>query len=246
MKVRKEEMCAMGSVHALLEVSQVILLLVLIICISLLVRNSIRTEIDVMKEVDRIVIHPKDTILLKSCEISIQNQLQKSNLPPGCEITTLDTVLNYYHFGITKESLSNKHVLRHKISKANPNSPGKCSIQCEELEKIANSYLSIVNTKKTAHAIRGVDLYKFKSTLAKGNPVIIWVTQDYSNTVVGKSQGEEVRHKTLQHTVILSGYNESKQTFTVLDSIKGTQEVGYGKLQESYTYLDKQALMILE
>lgn len=246
MKTRKEEMCAMGSMHALLEVGQVILLMVLVVCVSILVRNSIRTEIGVMKEVDRVVIHPKDTILLKSCEIAIQNQPQQSNLPPGCEITTLDTVLNYYNFGITKESLYNKYVFRRKINMTNSKLPGGCGIQCEDLKKIANSYLSTVNTKKTAHAIRGVDLYKFKSTLAKGNPVIIWVTQDYLSTVVGKSQGEEVRHKTLQHTVILSGYNESKQTFTVLDSIKGTQEVGYGKLQEAYTYLDKQALMILE
>ena len=159
-------------------------------------------------------------------DIALINQLPE--LYNGCEVTSLTMLLNYKGINVDKITLANEMpvdntpLIRNNngeiSSWGNPNKGfvGEVSsyggigyaINPEPLIPLASQYYDgeVVN-------LTGESIDNIKRSIMQGNPVLVWVTADFSRPSRMQSwldsDGNEVEGTFETHTVLLTGYDES-------------------------------------
>lgn len=172
--------------------------------------------------------------------IPVDTIMQKPELPNGCEITSLTSVLNYFGYEASKTEMSDMYLPKqpfqwrnNKLYGANPykayagdprNEPGGFFSYAPPIVQAANQYIAEVGGVDKASDISGSTREEIIEHLSNGFPVVIWITIDLKKPWSDHSwyfHDSEEYFSAIgnSHTVVLNGYDESN--VYVMDPLKG-------------------------
>lgn len=194
--------------------------------------------------------------------IPVDVVLQHPELPNGCEITSLTSILNYYGYPVTKTEMSDTYLPKQpfrrvddKLYGANPfqayageprNVEGYFSY-APPIVEAANRYFHALGEEAHSIDISGSSRQEIMGLLDKGIPVVIWATLDLSQPRLTESwyfhdSKEHFLAPSNLHAVVLNGY--SGNLVHVMDPLKGHMSHDANAFFHSYGALGSQVLMI--
>lgn len=120
----------------------------------------------------------------RNVKLNVKCILQNPELPTGCEITSLTTVLNYYGYNVSKTTMSDDFLEKSndevadfwKMFLGNPRSEGGFGCYAQPITDAANKYLKTQDNNYIAINYSGTQFEKLLQEVESGNPVIIWST----------------------------------------------------------------------
>ncbi len=195
----------------------------------------------------------EDVENMEAYQIQVEAILQKPELPTGCEVTSLATVLQYWDYEIDKCDLADSFLEKGKIGETdfrkafvgNPRSESSYGCYAEVIEKCANDYLISVDSTLKVENITGSEfehLYKYIQT---DIPVIVWTTVDLKKpykTTTWHVDGKDLTWLKNEHCVVLTGYDQEK--VYVCDPLKGNVTYDADVFEERFEQLYSQAVVI--
>lgn len=147
---------------------------------------------------------------------------QHPTLPTGCEITALTTVLNYYGYNVSKETMSDKYLekgpawntdFREKFA-GEPRSEYSYGCYAPVIVKAANKYLTEQGSKLRAKELKGVEFDALFEYTERGIPVLVWTTIDlwkgYYTATWTCTNGKTVTWYANEHCMVLLGHDATK------------------------------------
>ena len=180
---------------------------------------------------------------------------QYPELPTGCEVTALTSVLNFFGFNVDKGTLSDDYldkgpVFRTDFNEAfvgDPRSEYSYGCYAPVIEKAANKYLSERFSAFRAFKCIGLDFDSLFNFTDNGIPVIVWTTLNlvpgyYTDTWTADN-GNTVTWYRNEHCMVLLGDDDDK-VYTA-DPTTG-RIVTYDKslFETRYNELFRQAVVI--
>ena len=201
----------------------------------------------------RTLYNPKP--LHGSAFISVDNIRQNPELPTGCEVTSLATVINYLGFEADKLILANEYLDFGEIGVTNPSvafvgdPENRQSYGCfaPVIKKCADKFFEDNKIDKKAYDITGCSADRLFLELEQGNPVIVWATMFMMNTNwirCWNIDGEDVYFPVNEHCMVLTGYNIEKNVVYVADPLKGNTTYKLDLFLKRFDSLKKQAVII--
>ncbi len=195
--------------------------------------------------------------------VPVELIFQKPELPNGCEITSLTTVLNYYGYPIDKVTLSDKFLpmkpFYRKDGKlygphpdeafsGNPRDGSGFYVFAGPTAKAGNDYIKSVGGEHAITDLTGSSRETIIDYVEQGVPVVIWVTLDlgapnFNYSWLLDDSGEEYPALLNLHSVAISGINGDQ--FSVMDPLKGNVMYDVNSLFESYESIGSRALVVL-
>ena len=164
----------------------------------------------------------------KALELDVISKFPE--LPSGDEITSLCMVLNYLKYNVNKCDLNDLYLAKGPahytdIFEANAGNPKDTynSYGCMPpvIVSAANKYISINGGKYYAQDISGISALELYHEVSKGNPIIVWVCEDFDSTPsIFRTliiDGKTVYLKSNVSTMVLTGYNVTNKTVTLAD-----------------------------
>lgn len=198
-----------------------------------------------------------DTVQKSSSQfkLDVEPILQLPELPTGCEITSLATVLNYYGYDISKTQLADEYLECGEIGKTDPNekfigSPydeHSCGCFSNVIADVAKSFSEKNGCNFKVYNLYGLsldDLYKY---VEDGKPVVTWSTIDLKETyrnITWDVDGKEISWRANEHCMVLIGYDKDNDTCIVSDPLQGIKEYPRDLFNQRYEELGKQAVVI--
>jgi uncharacterized protein YvpB len=194
--------------------------------------------------------------------IPVDVVLQHPELPNGCEITSLTSILNYYGYPVTKTEMSDTYLPKQpfrrvgdKLYGANPfeayageprNVEGYFSY-APPIVEAANRYFHAIGEAAHSIDISGSSRQEIMGLLDKAIPVVIWVTSDLSQPRLTESwyfhdSKEHFLAPSNLHAVVLNGY--SGNLVHVMDPLKGPMRHAANAFFHSYEALGSQAVIV--
>ena len=201
-----------------------------------------------------------------SVYIDMENVLQLPELPVGCEITALTTLLRYCGFDAEKTDLARNYLpiswgnARTEDGKTYKDSffdyfigdPFSRGYGCFSgaIEKAANSYIADHGGGFTVKNISGSHPDVLYDYLAEGIPVLCWATDgmiepEYYETWYDNETGEQLDWYLNEHCFVLAGFNMSGDIVTLNDPMKGIIDYNINKFETRYDQMYRQAIVIL-
>lgn len=193
----------------------------------------------------------------------VETLLQNPELPTGCEVTSLTTVLNYLGYNVSKTTMADDYLPKLNFYRKDgklygadfrttfagtpySNSSYGCYAPC--IVETANKYLSQFRLHRAIN-VSGKDFTELESYLNNNMPVIIWVTsgnlkEPKLTTKWTTPNEEKVQWLSGEHCVVLIGYDKVNGTVTVSDPLKGITEYPYELFETRYNQMGKQAVVI--
>ena len=118
--------------------------------------------------------------------INLTPVCQYPELPTGCEVTALATVLQYYGFSADKCDLADNYLDKgavgtvdfHTTFVGDPRSDYSYGCYAPAIVKAANKYLYEQDKELKAYDITGTDFEELFSYTDKSIPVLVWCTID--------------------------------------------------------------------
>ena len=173
--------------------------------------------------------------LPNSTQLNVEFISQETELPTGCEITSLAEVLNFYGYDIDKETLAQKYLPMRdtadegcfvKYFLGSPWDERGSGCFAPAIVTAANDFLADSSSTLSAYVISYSSVHSLLSEVADGHPVIVWTSYDYSVTdvtyrEVPLSNGEYFSWPAYEHCAVLSGYNLNDNTVTFADPTYG-------------------------
>jgi uncharacterized protein YvpB len=210
-------------------------------------------------------IERKDDGLIDITElyIPVQTIMQKPELPNGCEITSLTSVLNYYDYEVSKTEMADVYLpkrpfqwINNKLYGANPyeayagnprNDPGGFFSYAPPIVQAANQYIAEGEGMDKALDISGSTREEIIYQLGNGFPVVIWITIDLKKPWSEFSwhfydSDEYFPAIDNSHTVVLNGYDETN--VHVMDPLKGQVTYNANTFFDSYHVAGSHAMII--
>lgn len=204
------------------------------------------------------LIMPEDYHVNDSCRLKVETILQNPELPTGCEVTALATVLNYYGFEIEKVELCDKFLpieydIRYTFDEVyigNPKSPDGYGCNAPVIVKTAEDYFDSVDAQWDAMDLTGSDFQDLFYQIEKGRPVVIWASMGLSDVYMSlrwtTESGKEAWFAELEHCMVLTGFDKSNGIVYAADPLKGDMEYSLERFESVYEQLGKQAVIIFE
>lgn len=194
--------------------------------------------------------------------IFIQNKLKNTlipicqypELPTGCEITALTTVLHYYGLNADKCYLADNYLEKgpvgtvdfHMAFVGDPRSEYSYGCYAPAIVTTANRFLNEQDTELIAYDKTGTGFEELFSYTEKSIPVIVWCTIDLKPgryTTTWNIDGKDITWYSNEHCMVLLG-QEGNHVYTA-DPTTGTIETYPKKLMETrYKELFEQAVII--
>lgn len=181
---------------------------------------------------------------------------QFPEMPTGCELTSTTMLLNWYGVDVDKEELGEAiekadipSYVNGSLQGPNPNeyfigdpfSSDGYGVYHKPIADLIDTY-----TDGKSNDITGCSFNKLLSTVAKGYPVVTWVTINMKESSIGSSwtNGDETIEWIIpEHAVLLVGFNENE--VIINDPYKGTEyTVDKDIFEDRWTSLGKQAVTI--
>ncbi|WP_052345832.1 C39 family peptidase [Paucisalibacillus sp. EB02] len=219
--------------------------------------NSVFPSVNTYKRTD------KDEIVVTEMNLPVETIMQKPELPNGCEVTTLASVLHYYGYEVEKTVLADDYLPKvpfevndGKLYGANPNKAYAGDPRSKNqgfysyvppIMETANKYFGDVNGIHKPHDLTGTTPEKLLEYIREGIPVIVWTTInqkdplfDYSWIIRGTKDSINVIRNS--HTVVLTGYSETE--VYVMDPLKGNIAYPKERFFEIYEKAGSHAMVI--
>ena len=197
----------------------------------------------------------------RNVKLDVKCVLQNPELPTGCEITSLATVLNYYGYDVSKTTLSDDFLEKSedqianfwKVFLGNPRSSSSFGCYAQPITDAANKYLNTQDKKYTAVNYSGAKFEKLLKEVENGNPVIIWSTMygekenDLREPFVTKKW--EIDGKTIQwiapeHCMVLIGYDIDRNIAIMSDPQRGIVEYNLETVKSRYVAMHSQCVIL--
>lgn len=182
---------------------------------------------------------------------------QHPELPNGCEITALAEVLAYFGVGADKLWLCENYFPRCEVGAGSPNEffvgdPTSSALGtafgcfAPVVTRAANAYLSDIGSPLRAVNLTGADVGELCGLVARGVPVIVWITKGMQPSrvaAVWELDGTEYSWLTLSHCAVLVGYTPSDLIFA--DPLDGLVSFFRADAEASYRQQQMQAVALL-
>lgn len=195
-----------------------------------------------------------------SCETGeVKAVMQKPELPTGCEITALTTLLNYLGFDVDKLTMADEfmpitftgEVIMDEAYVGDPRRDG-FGCNANVIVQAADKYFASVDSPCYGVDLTGTEFDDLMYQLAEGRPVLAWVTinlrESYPEKVWKAQNGKELVFDWYQHCVVLYGITmpdgKKEGVVKVADPLAGNVEYPYSKFKKMYEVLGKQAVVI--
>lgn len=211
--------------------------------------TKVSQDIDLLPELE-IKDMPNSTL------INIEPVLQMPELPSGCEITALTTVLQHYNYNVTKNYMADNFLIKAEMGQSdfnnafisNPRSKSSYGCYPPVIKYAANAYFLTQDSDLNAYNITGTDFDTILALVANGIPVIIWVSMDLiafgAEYTVFSYNGNSVKWTPNEHVMVLTGYNKEAEAVYVCDPLKGKKTYNLPLFQQRYEQLDKKSVII--
>ena len=196
--------------------------------------------------------------------LDVKNIQQKPELPKGSEITCATMVLNYCGFNVTKMDMlkylpiaeapdaNGVWVMQDEAYVGNPKSDTGYGCFYSVLGKALENYFKAENN--TDYTVEYPDVHDFVELyeeIDKGNPVIVWVTTDMTNSKLSekgwKTEFLDDYHCVINsHCLVLIGYDKEKSTAIFSDPLNPNNTVEYPSktVDDVFEQMTKQALVL--
>lgn len=215
-------------------------------------RNHVVLEVNVPDYVKDYHIEDK-MYVYDVVELSVPLVYQKPELPNGCEITSLTSLLRFYDYDVSKlemaEYLDNEafYYKKDKRYGADPNKafagdPKKSSgwyVFEAPIIKAGNQVLDEDELQKTSEIMRH---------LVEGRPVMVWTTLDMSSISYGSGWylEDDSHYKAIRnlHCIVVHGYDESD--FYVMDPLQGFVKIKRDVLMNSFIEMGSRGIVLLK
>lgn len=195
--------------------------------------------------------------------LPVEAVMQKPELPNGCEVTALASVLHYNGYDVEKTVLADKYLSKVPFEVINGNlygaDPSKAYAgdprsknqgffsYVPPIIEAANKYLDEVSGSLTPKDLTGSSPTELLDYVREGIPVIIWTTIDqqepnfnYSWIVTGSEEKLDVIRNS--HTVVLTGFSENE--VYVMDPLKGNVAYPKERFFEIYEKAGSHAMIV--
>lgn len=194
---------------------------------------------------------------ISTYKLDVTPVLQLPELPTGCEITSLATVLNYYGYDISKTQLADEYLDCGKIGQTDPDekfigSPyDEHSYGCYSnvIADAARDFNTKNNCNFKIYNLNGLSLDELYEYIENGSPVIVWATIDLMETyrnITWDIDGKEIAWRANEHCMVLIGYDKDNDTCIVSDPLKGIIEYPKELFNQRYEELGKQAVILVK
>ncbi len=227
-----------------------------------------KIEIDEVKDMVEAVKPSKENIIKvtettinaselkkRSVKLPVKYLSQNPELPTGCEITALTTVLNYYGFDVSKTVMAKNYLPKSTEFPANfwevflgdPTKETGFGCYAQPITDAANKYLSELDADFKAINRSGSQFEALLKEVEKGRPVVIWGTIDMQQPyttyewVVG---GKELKWIRPEHCMVLIGYDIDRGVAIISDPQKGIVEYDLETVKARYIALHSQCVVI--
>lgn len=193
--------------------------------------------------------------LIPTRYLNVTAAYQYPNMPNGCEVTSLEMLMNYEGFNVSNERLET-YLPKSGYSEGDPDkayvgSPySKGGFYCYPgpLEVCANSYFSTQGVSRQAKDITGTNPFGILNyVIFKKKPVAVWYTLDdqapaYSERTYRNSSGQEENFYKNLHCVVVNGVDKGK--VSIVDPIKGYRRVSFLEFANLYMQMGQRALVL--
>lgn len=193
-------------------------------------------------------------VYLHKASITLNCVYQEPELPTGCEIVATDTVLKYLGFPISKTKLADTYFLDETEYKdfryyyaGNPYTDYGLGCYAPAVTIAANKYLSVCDSNYIAFNYTGYEFESLLNEVAKGNPVIVWATIEQKEPYKGldfKFGDEVVSWISMEHCLVLCGYDLDNKTVKVSDPLVGIVDYDMQLFKNRFLQLKSQAVVI--
>lgn len=198
------------------------------------------------------VLNNEDIIML-----SVQNILQKPDLPAGPEITCLTIMLHYLGDYADKVYLAENYLTIAEPGTASPYeaylgdpkvAQGSYGCYAPVIVNAANRYFADKgNTRKKAIDVSGSTLDELLAFVENGTPVMVWGTTNLVESKVTAEwevNGELIQWQGYEHCTVLMGYNKTRETVIVADPLRGIVEFNMNRYYQRYQEQHSNAVII--
>ena len=216
---------------------------------------QIPTEETTVAEIPE-TIEPKETPKKSAIDITPINQ--DPEMPNGCEVVSLVTVLNFHGFEVDKLEFNEKYIPHGTVGKVAPDmyyvgdptigKPGTgFGCLAPVITRAANAFFKDENADYYAVNLTGTPLEELCEYVASGIPVIIWSTLEMRKspiTATWNINGTKYTWLTYSHCTVLSGYTNTHYIFA--DPKYGIKAYSKDKTDAAYHAQYMQAVAIFE
>lgn len=192
----------------------------------------------------------------ESYEIDVKCVYQNPELPTGCEITSLTTVLNYFGYAVGKMEMANNYLIKANYGTTdfstafigNPQTTRGYGCYSPVIVNTAQKFLNEHGNMHSVVNLSGYELSELFKIISNDYPIVIWCTMSlvepkevYVWTLAGNI---DVYWMQNEHCVVLTGYNLAEGTVTVSDPLKGIVKYNLQEFEKRFIQLGKQAVAI--
>ncbi|WP_066295171.1 C39 family peptidase [Bacillus sp. FJAT-29937] len=195
--------------------------------------------------------------------IPVKTVKQLPELPHGCEITSLTSILNTYGYEVSKTEMADQYLPKQSFSTKNKRRYGANPYKAyagnprSETGGFFSYAPPIINAAKKYSDAAGGDIQTLDLSgskkediikqLNKGTPVLVWVTLDLGKPKLNYSwyfhdTGEKFTAPTNLHAVVLNGYDEKK--VHVMNPLVGQMTYDKNAFFKSYQELGSHAMTV--
>lgn len=194
--------------------------------------------------------------LFTTIQLDVEPVLQYPELPTGCEVTALTTVLWYYGLNVDKLYLAEKFLPKGTPGEVglndaflgNPASPHGYGCYAPVIKVTAEKYLSSLiwlEEEMTVQDLTGTPLYELEQYIVDGIPVMIWASVNMVET--RRNEGWDINGETVywmynEHCLVLIGFTETEYIFA--DPLNGIKSYEKELVNQRYGELGQQAVVI--
>lgn len=190
-----------------------------------------------------------------SIELPVSYLCQYPELPTGCEITSLTTVLNYLGYPVSKETMSDEYLPKSEETTGdymnyflgNPRDEHAFGCFASPIVKAANAYLEEQDSQLKAYNYSGYAFDTLLNEINAGSPVIIWSTVNLVMpyvTLEWDIDGKSVEWLSPEHCVVLIGYDLNTKSVTISDPEKGIIQCSMSVIETLYEKMSSQAVVV--
>lgn len=188
-------------------------------------------------------------------KLEISPVLQYPELPTGCEVTALTTVLNYYGSNADKSFLAEYYLDKGEIGQTNPleafvGSPfSNEAYGCysDVIINTAQNYIDDYGLELNVKNVSKLDFPQLLNYVKGGQPVIFWATmhlaKPYESTV-WLIDGKKVPWYAYEHCMVLVGFDYDTDCYIVSDPLKGITEYKRELVEVRYNQMGKHAVLV--
>ena len=196
-------------------------------------------------------------VLPNSHQLEVKAILQNPELPTGCEVTSLTTLLQYLGYDVSKTELANNHlpctsnggVSFNDYFVGSPYIDNSFGCFAPVIVKTAESYFSASGvTDRTVMNLTGTEFSDLFPYIAKGNPIVIWATMNLKEPIQrvywNLPDGTPEYWYTYEHCMVLTGYDLDRNLVYASDPLNGNVSYALDLFQLRYEQLGSQCVII--